>query len=201
MRLTVSVIATLTLLLACHSKPAPKVASGSVPPPTIDAAAAPGTCGIGPGTVLTDSGLGALKVGAPTAMIKQQCRVLQDATQLGDEADSERVLLVGLGSDTLVATIDNDRVWRIEVSTPRFRTRDSLGVGSRVAAFRRFHDLKAETGEGPYFLVVGSHCGMSFGLPLNAVPDTLGTLEGPMLNQLADTLRVESVLVFGCHRG
>jgi len=201
MRIAACVVATLTLLPACRSKPIPKADGGSTPSAPTLAPPTEHTCGVGPTTLLTDSGIGGLQVGASTTSIKQRCSVLADTTELGDEADSQRVLLVRFGPDTVEATIDNDRVWRIEVTTPRFRSADSLGVGSRVSAFRRFHDLKAESGEGPYYLYTASHCGMSFALPWKAVPDSFyaQTLEGAALNEVADTLRVESVLVFGCH--
>jgi hypothetical protein len=106
-----------------------------------------------------------------------------------------------MGSDTVSVTPAEGRVWRIEVETPRLRTDDSLGVGSRVAAFRRFGDLKAVIGDGPYFLVTNSHCGMSFGLSPDAVTDTLDLvdLEGPALRHLADTVAVQTVLLHGCH--
>ncbi len=163
-------------------------------PPRPRAPARVATCRLGP---LSDSAVAGLPVGAAVSSVKEHCRVLVDTTWPGEEALPEHVLLVQIGSDTLVAVIDSDRVWRIEVASPQFRTRDSLGVGSRLSALLRNSGAQALNGEGSYYVRVRSHCGLSFQLPYIAFPND-GDLDEAALRALPDTLRVQEVLVFGC---
>ena len=72
-------------------------------------------CTFGP---ISDSAVAGLPIGATVASVKEHCKVLEDTTALGEEALPQRTLLVGIGLDTLVAVIDSDRVWRIEVASP-----------------------------------------------------------------------------------
>jgi hypothetical protein len=201
MRLEVWALILLATLPTCRAESSGQIASDSARPAALALAATPPTCGLGRNAILTGNGIGDLQVGALVTSIRQHCRVLADSGVEDDEGNPVQVLLVQLGPDTVSVTPAGGRVWRIEVETPRFRTADSLGVGSLVGAFRRFGDLKAVIGDGPYFLVTSSHCGMSFGLPPDAVTDTLDLvdLEGPELSHLADTLAVQSVLLYGCH--
>jgi hypothetical protein len=103
----------------------------------------------------------------------------------------ERRVTVALGGDSLDATIVNDRVWRIEVRTPRFRTGDSLGVGSLVREIRRGRTSLA-TGDRGVFALRRDHCGLSF--QLAGVPPG----GGENWSRIPDTTRIAMVLVFGC---
>jgi hypothetical protein len=104
----------------------------------------------------------------------------------------ERRVTVALGADSLDATIVDDRVWRIEVRTPRFRTADSLGVGSIVRDVRRGGSTTLATGDRGVFALRRDHCGLSFQLA--------GVSPGRDENwsRIPDTTRVALVLVFGC---
>lgn len=201
MRITLWAVATLCTLPACRGERSGAAAGADAAIVESRPETPARSCGVAAGTPLTGSGIGDLRVGAPTATIKERCLVLADTTRAGPEGTSERVLIVRLSSDTVTATVVDDEVWRIEIATPRFRTADSLGVGSRVAMFRGLRDLQAVSGEGPYYLLTASHCGLSFALPPQAVPGTLygQTLEGAGLRLLADSLQVHAVLVSGCH--
>jgi|SRR5438094_4884664 len=151
-------------------------------------------CGFGP---ISDSAVAGLPIGATVASVKEHCKVLADTTFPGEEGLPERTLDVQIGLDTLVAVIDSDRVWRIEVGSPRFRTRDSLHVGSQLSALVRDSSAHALIGEGNYYVVMRSHCGLSFALPYIKLP-TPGELSSAALRALPDTLRVQEILVVGC---
>ena len=144
-------------------------------------------CDVGMPAVLTDSGVGALRINAPADAIRAACDVLGDTTlPLGREGMPERRMTVILGSVLTTSTIADGRVWRIEIASPRFRTRDSLGVGTTVGELRRRGARIIASGIASYALLDG-HCGLSFQLPEAAVPSAI-----------ADSARVSRILVTGC---
>jgi len=147
---------------------------------------------------ISDSAVAGLPIGASVASVKEHCRVLEDTTFPGLEGLPERTLLVEIGSDTLVAVIDSDRVWRIEIQSSRFRTQDSLRVGSRLSRLLRDSSARALIGEGNYYVVMGSHCGLSFALPHIQLPRPMGDLDAATLRALSDTLPIQEILVVGC---
>lgn len=147
-------------------------------------------CGVGPNAVLADSGIGALRIGATVAEIRSRCMVLTDSVYPGPEGQPERRLAVVTGSVNTAAAIVDDRVWRIYVASPRFRTADSLGVGTTVEQLRSPHGRLAR-GEGT-FVLRPDHCGLSFQLA-GGVPPNAETLDA-----VPDSVRVERVLVIGC---
>jgi hypothetical protein len=159
------------------------------------------TCGLAAGAVISGSGLGTLRIDATVVDIKQHCQVLADTSQLDDQGSPERALLVMIGNDTVTAVIDDDRVHRVEVYSQKLRSPDSLGVGTSLATLRLKGGARALSGEGRYYVVLPSHCGLSFQLPVVEFPDSLGypdVLEGAALKQLSDTLEVTAVLIVGC---
>ena len=170
------------------------VAGACSPPPRPRAAARAANCTFGP---ISDSAVAGLPIGATVTSVKEHCKVLEDTIALGAEAEPQRTLLVQTGLDTLVAVIDSDRVWRIEVASPRFRTQDSLHVGTRLSALLRDTSAHALIGEGSYYVVIRSHCGLSFALPYIQLPEP-GDLSAAALRALPDTLRIEEILVVGC---
>ena len=154
-------------------------------------AAAP-TCGVDAHTPLTGDGISDLRVGAPVEAIARSCRILRDTTGLGAEGMQERRILVDLRRDSVVAVVDSNRVWRLHVSSPAFRTSDSLGVGTPASALRRA-GARALTGEGKVFVTLPSHCGLSFRLR--------GVQAGRVssVSQLPPGV-VDEVLAIGCSR-
>lgn len=168
------------------------VAACGSPPDSRDTAvpADPLMCGVDSRTVLSDSGIGALRIGATADQVKAQCTVLSDTTlEQGAEGMPQRLMTVVTGSVNTVAEIEGGAVWRIRISSPRYRTADSLGVGSTVAQLRA-PGAKLALGEGQ-FILRPDHCGKSF-----KIAGPLG--RAMTLDAVSDSLRVESVLIFGC---
>jgi hypothetical protein len=149
------------------------------------------SCGVSGGTTLTGSGIGALRIGVSAAQIRSRCMVLsEDTAAPGPEGQKEHRLIVVTGSVNTTATLVNNRVWRLQVASPVFRTADSLGVGTQVSELRG-PNARLARGEGTYVLR-RDHCGLSFQLG-RGVPATAQTLEA-----VPDSVRVSRVLVIGC---
>ena len=145
-----------------------------VPPVSISVDSAPAVvaknCGITGEPVLTDNGIGELREGRTVSEIKDLCEVVSDGEQQGSEGMKERVLVVRVGGETVQAVVNGDKIYRIEVSTPRLATTDSLAVDTplrRIAAARGARFLPGEDG---VYGFVANHCAMSFrfSLPLRA---------------------------------
>lgn len=150
------------------------------------------TCGTG--RVLTGDGIGALRVGASLDSVRAQCRVVsEDTAALGSEGESEHHVTVAVDSVALEATIVGGRIWRIVVEHGAFRTTDSIGVGSSVTAFRTI-PVNFIHGEGHTFAVSTAHCGLSFRLA------RLDPWPVPDIATVADSVRVDRILVLGCDR-
>jgi cytochrome c5 len=148
--------------------------------------------------VLTDEGIGELRIGTTVESVKQKCNVLRDTTALGAEAMPARKLTVALSRDAVEAEIVNGRVWRIAVDSPRLRTADGLGVGTSIGRLRQLKEARLMTGEGQLFVASPEHCGMSFKLA-NVGPDALrGSTGRAGLARLPDTAVASEVLIFGC---
>lgn len=141
---------------------------------------------------LTGQGIGDLRVGATVNEVRALCDVLRDTILASAvEGGPEHRLLVRLDEDTVAATVDGGRVWRIEVRSPRFRTADSLGVGSSVAELTRQPVEYIGYGEGGPFVSVSRHCGLS--LRLTGVRGFARTL-----SEVPPEARVDLILVLGC---
>jgi hypothetical protein len=151
-------------------------------------------CGVGERTVVTGDGIGDLRVGAPVEGVTRTCRVVHDTVVQGAEGMPERRLVVDLGRDSVTVVVDSNRVWRVHVRSPAFRTADSLGVGTPATALRR-PGARVLAGEGAHFVTLPSHCGLSF--RLRGVE--FGRVRIPA--EIPDGATVGEVLVVGCRRG
>jgi len=149
-------------------------------------------CGIDGGIVVTRDGIGALRVGATMTDIRARCGIVRDGSGRGVEGMPERRIAVDLGRDTVDAVVVDDRVWRIHVDGPAFRTTDGLGVGTTVAELRKDRVARVLAGEGSMFVTLADQCGLSFELG--------GVAFGPErpASELPADARVVEVLVFGC---
>jgi hypothetical protein len=141
-----------------------------------------------------------VSAGASAATLARFARVVRDTEELGSEGIPESVFVLVVHSDTVRAVHDSGRIYRLDVSSPAFRTMDSLGVGTTLARLLREPGVYAGTGEGAVYVGTPHHCGMSFRLSesggLGDMPrDSIGAAE---LRQLPPTTRVSEVLVFGC---
>src|SRR6185503_369530 len=172
---------------AVSPQPSPAAPSTSTPRPS--------ACGE---AVITDEGIGELRIGTTVESVREKCIVVSDKTAPGAEGMPARKLTVALARDTVEAEIVNGRVWRLAVHSPRLRTADSLGVGTTLARLLQLRNPHGMTGEGKFFVASPEHCGMSFRLA-NAGPGAQrGDLDSAGLARLPQSAVVSEALVFGC---
>jgi hypothetical protein len=152
-------------------------------------------------TLLTGDSVGAAVVGGAAKALSARVHLVRDTIELGMEAIPESIAVLVVGGDTIRGAIDSGRIYRFSVESARFRTADSLGVGSTLARFLSEPGLYAITGEGAVFLQSPRHCGLSFRLAeageLGDAPDSVGMAQ---LRRLPPATRISEVLVVGCKR-
>jgi hypothetical protein len=150
------------------------------------------------GTTISDSALGEVRLGQTVADVSARCTVVRDTTALRGEGQSARVIDVVVGPDTVEAEVVNDRVWRIGIVSPAFRTADSLGVGTRLPVLLAQPGARPLSGEGRVFVTTQSHCGLSFQLSIADTGRAAGRWTVDELRRLPDVIAVTRVLVIGC---
>jgi len=195
-------LALMLALVACEKK------SGSTPADTSSLPAAASSSPVanaGDRTagcrdeIITDEGIGQVRIGASMESVQQQCNVVRDTTVVDVEGMPSRRLAVAFSRDTVQAEIVDGRVWRIAVLTPGLRTADSLGVGTTIARLLQLKDPHGMTGEGQFFVASPAHCGKSFRLAIQEAGPARGDLDRAGLARLPKSTPVSEVLVFGCH--
>lgn len=192
MRSTFSHLIALACLVACDK--------GAPPPPVTSGARAPATLGsLCADSVVTGQGIGALRIGVTVADIAKSCRILRDTVELAEEGLPSRLLTVDLGHDTLTAEVDSGRVWRIRILQTRFRTVDSLGVGTSLARLLTMPGVQGLVGENALYVVAPGRCGLSFRItdPPGAAPKQEWSPAD--LRGLPSSTRVTEILIVGCH--
>lgn len=174
-----------------------------IPPVSVSAdssSAAPQNCGISGLPVLTDNGIGELREGRSVDDIRKLCEVISDSEQQGPEGMKERVLVVRVGGETVQAIVNDDRIYRIEVSSPRLSTTDSLAVDTplhRIAVARGARFLPGEDG---VYGFVADHCAMSFrfSVPLRAPRG--GDWTVTQIDSAHGDAAVDRILITKCRR-
>lgn len=147
---------------------------------------------------MSGRGTGDLRIGMTTASVRAACRVTRDTTRLASEGQTARMISVALGGENVEAEIVNDKVWRIEVTSPRFKTADSLGVGTPLARLLALSNPRGLTGEGQLFVASPDHCGLSFRLSNNGSSARSQNWDKAALSRLPPATVVDKILIIGC---
>ena len=157
-------------------------------------------CGISGQPVLTDQGIGELRIGKSVTGTKQVCDVVSDANQQGSEGSMERVLAIRIAGEIVPATIVNDNVWRVAITTPRIRTPDSLGVDSPLRRIASMRGAQFFPGEDGVYAFVADHCALSFRFSLPLRPPKGGQWTAAAIaTEHADAV-VDRVLLSECRK-
>lgn len=152
-----------------------------------------------PPTVVTGDSIGPLHIGAGVEAAHNACRVLRDTTMHVEYSDGPaRVLSFQVGSDVVVAQVERERIGLIEVSSPRLRTRDSLGVGTTLERLLHLPALRGHFYAGRMYLDAASHCGLVFELAAPSVRLPESTLDSAKLAGLPGGIVVDRLRVDGC---
>lgn len=133
--------------------------------------------------------IGPIRLGMSTAALRQAVSSARDTTWT-EEATRRRGLWVPLGSEgRALAVLSGDSVARIEVRDPVFRTRERLGVGSRLEELRSaYGSACAEADEGVVVVRFADAPGITFALDA-PVPANAGRLRDSP-DELPGTARV-----------
>lgn len=158
------------------------------------------TCGVSRATRLTDEGLGELKPGRPVAEVKRLCNVTSDGQQRGIEGQMERVMVVDLAGENVAASIVDDKVWRLDIRTPRFTTADSLGVDTSLRRIAHLRGAQFAPGEDGVYGFAADHCGMSFRFSLPMRPPAGGQWTVATIERDHGDAVVDRVLIKKCER-
>jgi hypothetical protein len=173
-------------------------ATPAAPAAPAPAAAASRSCGVSAATLLTDAGIGDLRIGLPVSRLAEECAVLSDTTRPGAEGMPAHIVTVDLGRDTVEVEVSDQRVWRIALEDGAFRTADSLGVGTPLTDLLHFAGVHGMPGEDGFYVQIPEHCGLSFRLSNASSGFTAPNWNAERLRTLPSSARVERVLVVGC---
>jgi hypothetical protein len=143
------------------------------------------------------TGIGELRIGMTVDALQRSCPVVRDTIELRAEGTPARIVAVAAQGDTVEAEVEAGRVWRITITSPRFRTADSIGVGVSLDRLLALPGIQGLTGEGTLYLMSPARCGVSF-----RVTDPGERLRAewtlPQLRRLPATTTVTRILIVGC---
>ena len=198
-RRTIGAVAALLAWAGCSDEDR-AVAGRDGPDPRAPRIGPAGACGYRAAARLTGDGIGSLLIGRPVAELEgDACTIVRDSIDpLGPEGAPLRLLLIEMGPDTVTVEVADDRIFRLEIGSPRIRTVSGLAVGTPLDELLALRDLRGVTGEGRLFAVSPSHCGLSFALGREP-PGRAGTAwTWEALASLPETLTVSRLLAYGC---
>ncbi len=158
------------------------------------------TCGVTSAAWLNDEGIGDVRPGSAVAEVKKLCEVVSDANQPGPEGQTERVITVRLGGETVSATVVDDKIFRIDVRTPRFQTSDSLGIDTPLHRIAKMRGAQFAPGEDGVYGFVADHCGLSFRFSLPLRPPRGGQWTAATIDKDHGDAAVDRVLVVRCRK-
>jgi hypothetical protein len=155
-------------------------------------------CGVTGNPVLTDQGIGDLKVGRPVAGVTTSCEVVSDSRERGAEGMMERVLVTRIAGEVVRSIVNDERIWRIELTSPRFTTSDSLGVDTPLRQIAARRGAGFFPGEGGVYGFLPDHCGLSFRFSIPLRPPKGGQWTARSIAMAHGDAAVDRILVTRC---
>ena len=157
-------------------------------------------CGITGTAVISDEAVGELKVGRSVEDIRALCDILTDAQELGSEGMQERVVVVRIAGEPVRAVIRNNKVWRVEITSPRIKTVDSLGVDTPLHAIATKPGAEFHPGEDGVYGFVAVHCALSFRFSIPLRPPRGSGWTPEAIDKAHGDAAVDKVLLTQCRR-
>ncbi len=158
------------------------------------------TCGVTGVPRLDEEGIGELKQGRPVSDVAALCEVISDGQQQGQEGMMERVVVVQIAGETVRSVVQNDRIDRIQINTPLFRTVDSLGVDTPLSRIASMRGAQFAPGEDGVYGFSPEHCGLSFRFSVPWRPPAGGQWTARAITKEHGTAAVNRVIVIPCTR-
>lgn len=196
-------LAAITIVAGCNRTDSTNRRSDDtlVAPPVDVSGSQPertGSCGIEGAPILTDEGIGDLTQGRSVAEVRGLCEVVSDSRERGSEGMMERVLVTRIAGEFVRSLVNDDRIWRIEVASPRFTTSDSLGVDTPLRRIARSRGAQFFPGEDGVYAFIPDHCGLSFRFSVPLRPPTAGQWTAQSIDAAHGDAAVDRVLVTRC---
>ena len=158
------------------------------------------TCGVSGTPRLEEDGIGGLRQGRPVSDIARLCDIISDSEQRGTEGMMERVVVVRVGGEPVRTIVTDDRIFRIEITTPRFRTSDSLGVDTPLRRIASMRGAQFAPGEDGVYGFSPEHCGLSFRFSVPWRPPSGSQWTAEQINAEHGNAAVNRVIVIPCRR-
>src|SRR5258706_6282640 len=85
--------------------------------------------------LITTDSIGPAILGTAPSALSARLKIIRDTLEMDFEDMTDSVLVLGFSGDTIRAGIDSGRINRLTVTSPRFRTADSIGVSTLISRF------------------------------------------------------------------
>ena len=155
--------------------------------------------------LITTDSIGPAILGTARSALSPKLTIIRDTLEIVFEDMTDSVLVLRVSGDTIRAGIDSGRINRLTVTSPRFRTADSISVGTPIIRFLSEPGVYVWASEGQATLWSPSHCGMGFrlfdgtsGYPPAGLGDSADSLGVARLRELPKTTQVGEISVYGC---
>lgn len=199
---TLYVVAVIAVVAGCRKGEIKNRRGDSsvIPPVSTELGPAQKTCGITGTPVLSDQGIGELRVDRTVKEISDQCEILRDTTEQSSEGTQEHVIAVRIDGDIAKGMVNGNIVRRIEVTTPHFRTRDSLGVDTPLDKIAKARGAKFFPGEDGVYGFTADHCGLSFRFSIPLRPPKARDWTVAAIDSAHGDATADRVLITRCQR-
>lgn len=191
-------VAALTLAAACDARPNPRadttttVATHAVTVPRSTAESS---------ILVTDDSVGSLPLLSRRSELSRYLRIVRDTTEAAEEDMTNQIVVGVLGVDTVRVVVDEEgKVYWYILRSPRFRTRDSLGVSTSLGQLVTIPGVYAKSHESQSWIKVPRHCGLSFTMENDLGLDSPDSVGVARLSQMPKGTRVSEVAVYGCRK-
>jgi len=156
---------------------------------------------------ISDSTIGPLHLDEALPALRVRCPAVGDTlvAAAGSAGGTPALRLIVVGAPVIIRH-DGTKVTELHVTSPFFRTNDSLGPGTSVAKFRNRPGIRVSKAVGaPYAVLLDRRrCGVAYelsGWGGSAPPltDSDSLVRGAALASWPDSIVVRAVTVSGCH--